>query len=79
MVKTTVYLDENEAAALRRIAAATGRSQAAIIREAVSEATRVAEPRRLLSAGSGRGPSIAREADGILRAEMGRRKLRDQH
>ncbi|MHB8690320.1 MAG: ribbon-helix-helix protein, CopG family [Solirubrobacteraceae bacterium] len=45
MVKTTVYLDERDAAALRRIAAETGRSQADIIREAISRTTRGSGPR----------------------------------
>ncbi|MDX2178711.1 MAG: ribbon-helix-helix protein, CopG family [Bryobacteraceae bacterium] len=40
MVKTTVYLEEETAARLKLRAAATGRSQAEIIREAVDNATR---------------------------------------
>jgi len=75
MVKTTVYLDEREAAALRRIAAQTGRSQASIIRDAIAHATASAlPPRRLGSAGAGRGTGapVARHADEILRREFGR-------
>ena len=76
MVKTTVYLDERDAAALRRIAAETGRSQADIIREAISRTTRASGPRRLRStaAGRGTGEPVARNADEILRTELGRSK-----
>jgi predicted DNA-binding protein len=74
MVKTTVYLDERDAAALRRMAAETGRSQAEIIREAISRTTRAADGRRLRSSAVGRGTGepIARRADEIIRAELGR-------
>lgn len=76
MVKTTVYLDESDAAALRRMAAESGRSQAAIIREAVATATHADGPRRLRSAaiGHGSGEPIARQADEILRRELGQSK-----
>lgn len=78
MVKTTVYLDERDAVALRRMAAATGRSQAAIIREAISTATASAPPaaRRFHSAGAGHGSGepVARNADEIIRAELGQSK-----
>jgi Arc/MetJ-type ribon-helix-helix transcriptional regulator len=74
MVKTTVYLDDRDAAALRRMAAESGRSQAEIIREAISRTTQAAGPRRLRSAGVGRGSGapIARNADEIVREELGR-------
>lgn len=39
MRKTTVYLSDEESDGLRRMAAATGRSQAALIREAVRRLT----------------------------------------
>lgn len=73
MVKTTVYLDESDAAALRRLAAATGRSQAQLIREAVSEKTRAAAPRTLsfIGAGRGSGGTVGRNADEIVRKELG--------
>jgi hypothetical protein len=79
MVKTTVYLDEDQAAALRRIAAQTGRSQAQIIRDAVARETAAAPPRVFKSHGAGRGTGepIAQHADEILREELGRRKLRE--
>lgn len=74
MVKTTVYLDDRDAAALRRLAAESGRSQAEIIREAISRTTRAAGPRRLRSAGVARGSGepVARNADEIVRRELGR-------
>ena len=53
MHKTTVYLDDEEVAALRRLAAATGRSQAEIIREAVRQATAAAPKRVFHSMGKG--------------------------
>jgi hypothetical protein len=76
VVKTTVYLDERDAAALRRISAETGRSQAELIREAIGRTTRAAGPRRLRSAGAGHGngEGIARAADEIIRAELGQSK-----
>ncbi|MGH2915817.1 MAG: ribbon-helix-helix protein, CopG family [Solirubrobacteraceae bacterium] len=74
MVKTTVYLEEQDAAALRRIAAETGRSQAEIIRDAIRRETLAAGPRRLRSAAAGRGTGepVGRRADEIVRAELGR-------
>lgn len=77
MVKTTVYLSEDQAAALRRIAAVTGRSQAEIIRTAVARETAAAPPRRFRSHGAGRGTGepIGEQADAIVRQELGLRKL----
>jgi hypothetical protein len=74
MVKTTVYLDERDAATLRRMSLESGRPQAEIIREAIGHATRAAKPRQLRSAGIGRGTGapVARDADEILRRELGR-------
>lgn len=76
MVKTTVYLDEDQAHALRRLAAATGRSQAEIIRAAITEATRELPERRLSFVGAGRGggAAVAGQADELARQEMGRRR-----
>jgi hypothetical protein len=69
----TVYLDERDAAALRRMAAETGRSQASIIREAVHEATRGARRRIFSSHGIGRGTGepVGRQ-DKILSHELAR-------
>jgi hypothetical protein len=74
MVKTTVYIDERDAATLRRMAAESGRSQAEIMREAIANAGRSARPRRLRSAavGRGSGAAVARHADEIVRRELGR-------
>lgn len=74
MIKTTVYLEESDAASLRRLAAETGRSQAEVIREAIGVAVRSGGPRRLRSSAAGRGDgtSVARQADELIRAELGR-------
>ncbi len=56
MRKTTVYLTEIEAEALRRTAAATGRSQAELIREGVRLVTEQAPARTFHSMGGGEGP-----------------------
>lgn len=78
MIKTTVYLGETEAAALRRLAAQSGRSQAEIIRDAVRHATASSEPRRFRSHGAGRGTgqAVGREAEAILAQELGSRRAR---
>lgn len=76
MIRTTVYLEEGDAAALRRLAAQTGRSQASIIREAVAEVTRPARDRTFRShgAGHGTGEPTGRQADDIVREELSRRR-----
>jgi predicted transcriptional regulator len=74
MVKTTVYLHEEQAAALRRLARQTGRSQAHIIRDAVAQATKDA-PKRVFHAmgvGEGTGEPIGEHADEIVRREWSR-------
>jgi Ribbon-helix-helix protein, copG family len=78
VIKTTVYLDAVDAAALRRLAAQTGRSQAEIIREAVAVATAPARRRKFKSHGAGRGTGepVGRSADDILRGELGSRRRR---
>jgi hypothetical protein len=74
VLKTTVYLDESDAAALRRLADATGRSQAELMREAIAEKARSAGPRNLgfIAAGHGSGEPVGRHADEIVRGELGR-------
>jgi Arc/MetJ-type ribon-helix-helix transcriptional regulator len=77
MVKTTVYLPESQADALRRLAESTGRSQAELIREAIETKTAAAAvptKRRFHSAGVGHGGGepVAENAREILRREMGR-------
>jgi hypothetical protein len=76
VIKTTVYLEESDAAALRRMAAQTGRSQAEIIREAIAAATAPARRRKFKSLGKGRGGGVTtgRDADAIVRREMGTRR-----
>ncbi|MGH2948496.1 MAG: ribbon-helix-helix protein, CopG family [Solirubrobacteraceae bacterium] len=71
MVKTTVYLREEEASALRRLSERTGRSQAEIIREAVAAATREVPKRHFhaMGVGSGTGEPVAQHADEIVRRE----------
>jgi ribbon-helix-helix CopG family protein len=77
MIKTTVYLDEGDAAALRRMSVQTGRSQAEIIREAIAAAVAPARRRKFKSFGKGHGggEAVGRDADEIVRREMGTRKL----
>jgi len=74
MLKTTVYLDEADASAHRRLGAASGRSQAELIREAIAEKTWAAVPRQLsfIGVGRGTGEPVGRRADEIVRAELGR-------
>ncbi len=56
MRKTTVYLHDEEVEALRQLAAATGLSQAELIRAAIRRAAAQAPPRRFRSLGKGAGP-----------------------
>ena len=53
MRKTTVYLNDEEADALRQMAAATGVSQAALIREAIRRVVIHTPERRFRSLGLG--------------------------
>lgn len=54
MKKTSLYLTEDEAAKLRRLSNHTGRSQAELVREAVTEYVTSRLPKRkFLSAGAG--------------------------
>ena len=55
MRKTTVYLNDDEAEALRQLAAATGTSQAELIREAIRR--KVAQPPERQFRSLGRGAS----------------------
>lgn len=68
MKKTTVYLPDDLKAALEKTAAAQGRSEADLIREAVRELTRRAEPPRpRLPLFTGEDPTLARRFDEELR------------
>ncbi|GAC1411691.1 MAG: hypothetical protein NVSMB57_06700 [Actinomycetota bacterium] len=53
MTKTTVYLNEEEAAALRKLAAETGLPQAHLIREGLRQVLGLRQPRRFSSMGKG--------------------------
>jgi predicted DNA-binding protein len=57
MRKTSVYLDDAEAESLQRVAAATGRSQAELIREGVRRVIAEVDkqPRAFRSMAKGRG------------------------
>ena len=55
MQKTTVYLDDEEADGLRRLAHATGRSQSELIREGIRHVVGGAPQRVFHSLGSGHG------------------------
>ena len=77
MHKTTVYLSDDEAAALRRKAAEDGRSQSELIREGIRRV--VGEPRRVFrSMGIGRGDGTRELRHSLVsereRAMHGRRR-----
>jgi hypothetical protein len=59
MHKTTVYLNDEEVESLRQLAAATGRSQAELIREAIRHVAAQAPPRQFRSLGKGSGTGTA--------------------
>jgi ribbon-helix-helix CopG family protein len=58
--KTTVYLDEGQAERLGRLASASGRSQAELIREGVERVLEDAPPRTFHSMGKGRSTAPAK-------------------
>lgn len=60
MHKTTVYLGEEEVEGLRRLAAASGESQAELIREGVRRLLRGGEERKFHSLGKGVGSGEVR-------------------
>lgn len=76
MRKTTLYLEESEADALRRLAAETGRSQAELIREAIGQLIGPAPSRTFhsMARGSSAGSTSARKwsSDELYRKVMGR-------
>lgn len=59
MRKTTVYLSDEEAAGLRHTAAASGRSQAELIRAAIRQLVAQAPERRFHSLGQGASTAAA--------------------
>jgi hypothetical protein len=60
MLKTTVYLTESEAEGLRRVAAATGKSKAELIREGVQIVIEQGPPRIFHSMGKGEASGESR-------------------
>ena len=79
MRKTSVYLTEDEAESLRRLAVHEGRAQAELIREGVRRVIEAAEarPRTFRSLAAGRGGRSPRPAewasDELYRKAMGER------
>ena len=76
MKKTSVYLTQEEAEALRRLAAATGKSQAALIRDGIHRVLGSEEgaSRDFHSLGKGQGdgtPYVPWHPDDLYRAVMG--------
>jgi Arc/MetJ-type ribon-helix-helix transcriptional regulator len=72
MRKTTVYLSDDEAEALKRASAASGKSQSELIREGVRRITRGRRQRRVFySMGVAEGPGlpIGQMAEEILERE----------
>lgn len=78
MRKTSVYLTDDEAEGLHRVAAREGRPQAELIREGVRRVIADADsgPRTFHSLGKGRGGGLAYEpspAAGVYNKVMGER------
>jgi hypothetical protein len=81
MLRTTVYVDEDVAVALRHRAALEGRTQAQLIRDALRkyvEETEIPEPPRIVGIGrhrSGRR-DVSERAEQLLRRAARRRRGR---
>ncbi|QIN81793.1 ribbon-helix-helix protein, CopG family [Rubrobacter tropicus] len=76
MRKTTVYLEDEEAEGLRRLAAESGESQAELIREGVRRLLREGTERTFHSMGKGAGSGETRPrwgADAVREKTRGRR------
>ena len=72
MKRTTVYLPDDLKAALERTAAAEGKSEADVIRRALSVATAdEAHPRPTLPLFDSRHPTLAEQVDEALAAGFG--------
>ena len=79
MRKTTVYIDDSQAQRLGRLASASGRSQAELIREGLDRVLEEAPPRTFHSMGRGRGggePHRRWDADRLHRKVRGDRTPR---
>lgn len=74
--KTTVYIDDSQAERLGRLASASGRSQAELIREGVERVLSEAPSRTFRSMGKGRSGEGARrwDADELYRKARGERR-----
>ncbi len=74
MHKTTVYIDDSQAERLGRLATASGRSQAELIREGVDRVLSEAPPRTFRSMGRGHSGGGDRhwDADELYRKARGR-------
>ena len=79
MRKTTVYLTDEEADALRATAAATGRSQSELIRDGIRRVTARRTKRVFHSMGSGDSgdPTLAERLDEAYGEDL-ERELREQ-
>ena len=74
--KTTVYLDADDYRRLKSLARSRGRTTAELVREAVTEYTARAQPRRRprsIGAGSSRTGNVAERAEALL-AGFGKRR-----
>jgi Arc/MetJ-type ribon-helix-helix transcriptional regulator len=71
MRKTTVYLPDDVKASLERMAAVTGRSEADLIREAVSSLTGTEQPIRPRFPLFESGDPIAERVDELLKEGFG--------
>jgi Ribbon-helix-helix protein, copG family len=71
MRKTTVYLPDDVKASLERMAAVTGRSEADLIREAVSSLTGIEQPVRPRFPLFESGDPIAERVDELLAEGFG--------
>ena len=79
MHKTTVYIEDSQAERLGRLASASGRSQAELIREGLERVLDEAPPRAFHSMGVGRSGGRAPrrwDADGVHRKVRGKRSAR---
>ncbi len=75
MRKTTVYLGDDEAEGLRRLAAEAGKSQAELVREGIRRLLGQRGKRKFHSLGLGKGPGRPApqwRSDAVYRETMGK-------
>jgi hypothetical protein len=72
MRKTTVYLSDEQAEALRRTSSVTGKSQSDLIREGIAAVTKPANERVFRSRGAGDSgdPTLAERFDEVLAQDL---------